>query len=176
MDMVDREKVAQFKARSQLFAREFEKLENRSAEIPEKWRADYEKLISRGSDVKGRIQAAAASIDTSYKFARDTMKIPAENINSLGFLPLIPLAFIAGSTAVTAYFVTDAQKFNAKVDELERLQQMGYDKDKAAEIADRGVIAVPNSIAGVWNNKMLRFAGLGLVAWWGYNKYIKKGK
>lgn len=172
-DMVDKEKIAAFKAKAQVFGQEFARLQSRRDKIPAKWQADFDRLMNRGQDVKERIQAAGASIDTSYRFARDTLKIPEQNISGLGIIPLIPLAFIAGSTAVTTYFVTDAQKFNAKVDELERLQEMGYTAEEAAEIADRGAISVPSPVAAVWNNKPLRFAGLALFAWWGYGKFIK---
>lgn len=173
MDMVDKQKVAAFKAKAQVFGQEFARLESRRDKIPAIWRGDFERMMGRGADVKQRIQAAADSIDTSYRFARDTLKIPEQNINGLGIIPLIPLAFIAGSTAVTTYFVTDAQKFNAKIDELERLQEMGYTADEAAAIVEKGAISVPAPIASVWNNRPLRYAGFALLGWYGYNKFIK---
>lgn len=173
MDMVDRDKVAQFKARARVFQSEFEKLRQREEKIPAAWRGEFVKLMERGDDVKERIKGAAVAMDTSYKFATDTLGIPAEQVNGLGIIPLIPLAFIAGSTAVTSYFITDAQKFNAKVDELERLQEMGYSAEDAARIASTGAISVPSPIAAVWNNRPLRYAGLALFGWWGYKKFIK---
>ena len=172
-DMVDREKVAQFKAKARVFQDQFARLKQRGDNVPEAWRADFDKLMVRGDDVKERIKAAAVAMDTSYKFATDTLGLPPETVNGLGIIPLIPLAFIAGSTAVTTYFVTDAQKFNAKMDELERLQEMGYTKEEAARIAERGVISVPAPVAAVWNNKPLRFVGLGLAGWLVYKKFLK---
>lgn len=170
---IDKDRIAKFKAQARVFSSEFERLKSRAPAIPERWRDEYARLLSQGETVKERIAASGAAIDTSYRFLRDSIGVPEEQINTMGFLPLVPLAFIGASTAVTSYFVTDAQKFNAKIDELERLQEMGYSAEEAAKIAGSNSISVPRPLAAFWNNPLLKWGSLGLVGWWGYRRYVR---
>lgn len=163
----------QFKARARVFADQHKKLKEREAAVPESMKAQYHTLVGRGEQIKERIKAVAGAVDSSARFAQNSLGVSRQDINTLGFLPLIPLALIAGSTVATTYFVTDAHKFNAEMDEIERLQEMGYSPEEAVKITKGGTIKVPTFLATLWNNRLARYGALGALGFVGYQKFIK---
>lgn len=174
MNTALKNKVATFKARAATFQEQLENLKAREQKVPKAWQGKYRQLMTRGEAIKEEAKAAAASIDSGYRLARGPLQMDDEQINGLGLLPLIPLAFISGSSAVMAYFANDAYTFNSKVDELERLQELGYDKEQAATMLDKPAGA-KGLLQTIWRSPPLRYGALAAIGFVGYKKLIAKG-
>jgi len=144
--------VDNFKTKSKDFLKLFETLQNRKsiAYQNEATKKEYDKLINKG----GWIYSTIADIAKKLDFFQDT--IGTNRLNSMGVLPLVPIAIIAGAVAVITAWMADALVLNKKLDVIERLALQGTDPVKLSESLSEGE-------AGLFNIDTSKYQSLLLL-------------
>jgi len=90
----------------------------------------YNKLMRNGARLKSTIQSTTQSIDSIY----DTLR-GAVGLGSLGLLPLVPVAVIAGSISALGIWITDAYVALKQLDERKVLINQGFTPTQITSIA-----------------------------------------
>jgi len=111
---------------------------------------EYADLMSRGQTIRSGVEratsvvdGAGSMIDSARNWFSDTFGLSglryAEGLagTQLGFIPLIPIAVVAGSLALIGKWVNDALVFNRRINEMKRLQSQGMTPNQAANIIDK---------------------------------------
>jgi len=89
-------------------------------------------------------------------------------LGALGVLPvLIPIAVIAGSLTAISYWITDAQKFQAKIEEQKRLEAQGIDPRQAAKMVEQKFGTVGGKLIGDLGT-VAKLAGIAGILFIGY--------
>lgn len=136
--------------------------------------AEYNDLLSRGSKIRstidyvtGAIDKAAAMYDSVKSWISETFGFgdidePIERYEQMGLIPLIPIAVIVAALAAITKWTSDAYEFNARLNEIQRLEAQGIGPREAAAIVertmDKGIFG-----GGVMGN-MIPLALLGVAA------------
>lgn len=133
----------------------------RNTRVPSNKQKEKDLLLSRAETIRKSIRGL-----TSWS---DTLRI--NEINGIGFLPLIPVAVIGGAVAAIGYWVTDYAKFAKSINYQNTLVSQGIPPEQAAMIANKQSESgsMLSNVSGII--KMLMLAGVGYVV---YTKFIKK--
>ena len=126
----------EFKARATEFAKQFSFLQGKSAVVARhpKLKADYTALMDRGAWVRSAIEKVTGATDTVVGWFKNLLGGVEVETRSLGFLPLVPVAIIAASTAAIAKWMSDAYVFGRKLRAVEDLEAKGLSPQEAAEL------------------------------------------
>lgn len=114
-------------------------------------RAERAKLIDRAGIIKSTIEKTTAGIDYVYgmwdKIFGNSQ--PVSGLGVLGFIPLVPVAVIAGAVGAVTYWITDAMKFLKRVNEVKALKAEGVSTRQAYAIVDKegGIIGLIKTVA-----------------------------
>lgn len=149
--------VDNFKTKARNFVSMYETLETKEniASKDPKIKADYDNLMSKGRWIYNVIADIAKKLD----FFNDTLG--TNKLNSMGALPLVPIAIIAGAVAVITAWMADALILSKKLDVIERLAGQGTDPVQLADKLKEGESGLPgfSAITGGFQKLLL----LGIV-------------
>lgn len=170
--------IERFKTRARHFWSLAEETRAKAPRVPPEWHPQYQRLIDRAENLRGRIEGTTTAIDTAYRHGQRVYGLDKSGLQNLGILPLVAWPVIAASSAAIAYFANDAITFNQKVDELERLQEMGYTRDEALQILEKptGGQAAGGWIMRVWSHPIGKTAIVGGVGYGLYKMWKNRGK
>lgn len=171
MNPPDVERIQKFKNQAAHFWELAEKTKANAPRVPPEWQREFNALTQRADSIRTKIEGTTAAVDTAYKHATNLYGVDNVAVNNLGLLPLIPWAVISASGAAISYFANDAITFNEKIDELERLEDMGYTREEAVEVLNTPTTA--QKAAGLLDNKVVRYGGLALIGF-GVYKLAKR--
>ena len=167
------ERIERFRRQAKDFKSRKDHLESQAPRVPPEWQNRYDRLLNQAADTRSKIEAATHAVDSAYRYGQQVYGLDRDNMNQLGILPLIPWAVVSAGGAAMAYFANDAATFNKKLDELERLQELGYSKQEALEILDKPRNAgAKNLFFRVWQNPLGKVAVAGGGLFLGY-KFAK---
>lgn len=111
--------VDNLKMKAQEFQRVFSELQADAANVPADLKSSYDSLMSRGNWVKAQIQSITNGIDFGFNMFSQTPLMNGVRqmggLNSLGILPLIPIAIITGGLAVIVAWLADAYTMQQKI-------------------------------------------------------------
>ena len=171
------EKIEKFRNQAQHFWQLAEKTKSNAPRVPHQWQPEFERLNKRAADIRTKIEGTTTAIDSAYRHGQKVYGLDKDNLDNLGILPLIPWAIISAGGAAMAYFANDAITFNEKVDELERLQELGYSEQQALEILEKPSSSqrAQSWVLTAWQNPLGKaaFIGAGL---WGFAKLNNRFK
>lgn len=81
-------------------------------------KAQYDILMARGASIKAKIESITRAIDNMYGAASSLFN-GVGNTEGLGFLPLIPIAVIAGAVTLISVWLIDALSMSQKLQAAE---------------------------------------------------------
>jgi len=157
----DKSALEKFRDKARIFQVKLKNLQSMKNDVKKypALQAEYNELVGKGSSIRSTIRTITGGVDNVVSwwnsiFGSDT------KLNSMGFLPLIPIAIVAGSVAAMGKWARDAYMFNRRFEEIKRLEKKGISPGKAAEIVagkePRGIVAgvarevmIPVTLAGV---------------------------
>jgi len=138
-----------FKAKASEFMIALDRL-NSIDNVPGNLQEEYSGLRSTADYVQGTINWITSTVDSvtgffSDYFGFDGVSGVRDYINgdnryndqSMGVIPLIPLAAISGAVALMSKFIVDVYVFERKVSEQKRLENTGMSPQQAAEVVDK---------------------------------------
>lgn len=111
--------------------------------------ADYTALMTRGAYVKSVITNTLTKLGNALSYAKSVVGM--EGMGSLGALPLVPIAIIAGALALITKWIADAVVTSRKLDQL----SVAYNDAKAAG-------ATPQQLAAIAHDAAMTNTGEGL--------------
>ncbi len=151
--------VANFKTKAKQFVSDYEQLKSREklAQSDPALANEYESLMSKGNWIYDTIISIARKID----FIGDN-----QTMNSLGALPLIPIAVIVGAIAAMTAWLADAYTMKQKLDSIERLQAGGADAVDIADAINNKGSLINVKGAPIQSLLILGVAGFALYAFW----------
>lgn len=169
------EKIDKFRNQAKHFWELAEKTRANAPRVPHQWQPEYERLNARASDIRTKIEGTTTAIDAAYRHGQQVYGQDKEGLDNLGILPLIPWAIISAGGAAMAYFANDAITFNEKVDELERLQELGYTQEEALAILEKPSTSqrAQNFFLTAWQHPLGKAAYIG-GAFWAFTKLNQK--
>lgn len=142
--------ITDFKAKAREFWTLWERLESREMEVANQSpdiKRQYAELLTRGENIRTKVEWITGLIDkaaNAYADVKDWLTdtfglgdLSYNQVAGLGVIPLIPVAIIGASVAAIGYWIKDAYQFNAKLDEIKRLERRGIPPDQAARIVER---------------------------------------
>ena len=96
-------------------------------------------LLKRGTTVKANINKITNTIDDAWtwlksKFGFDGLNDVATLSHGLGFVPLIPIAVVAGSVTLLVKWILDYSEFVKRYDYATELEQKGYSTTQINEL------------------------------------------
>lgn len=110
-------------------------------------KAKYNKLMNDGVGIRSKIEWVTAAIDKAANLYGDVKSwimdkfgfdgISDSQLAGMGILPLIPVAIIAAAVAAISYWTNDAYQFNAKLNEIQRLENKGISPVQAAKMVEQ---------------------------------------
>jgi len=149
----EKQSISTFKKKSNEFFNLWDSLTAKKkyiSRLPNDVKQEYLDLLDRGKFINDKIkwidglinQASAAYRNVKAWLSRtfglgDYEQLKNYNyqqLQGLGIIPLIPVAIIAGAVSFMGYWVNDAFQFNAKLNEIMRLEKKGLSPSKASEI------------------------------------------
>lgn len=150
--------IESFKNKVRAWWANVEKL--RATKVPANKQKEKDALLSRAETIRKTISGL-----TSWS---DTLRI--NELNGMGFLPLIPVAVIGGAVAAIGYWANDYAKFISTINYQNTLVSQGIAPERAAAIANQQ--AESGSLLGGLSGLMKMAALLG-VGWFLYKKFAK---
>ena len=133
--------VSDFKAKAIEFGQAFRSLQD---ETGTKGRPELEeerqKLIGRGNVIKKSIAYVTSGMDTFTRWGRETLGLDgAEQLqaDALGFVPLLPVAGIAGAITLMSGWLSSVYKFNKKLAKVKELEAKGVPSEKAFNLVNK---------------------------------------
>ena len=143
-DVVWYDVISKFKNYATKFASQYNELKNTGID-PDKYPelADEQlDLLRRGNSIQNSIREITGQVDSTWTWLKSQFGFSGladvSNLTpGLGFVPLIPLAVVAGSVALIAKWIFDYNEFSTKLSEVKRLEQKGYSSVQASEIVDK---------------------------------------
>jgi len=167
----DQGALESFKTRAAEFMQTFNFLKGKEPVIarhPE-LKSDYTSLMDKGDWVRAAIEKVTSGVDALTGWFRSTFG--AASADQLGFVPLIPLAVIAASTAAIAKWMSDAYTFSRRLSAIEKLEAGGMSPQQAADLV------AAQEPAGLLNFKLggampVYIIGIGALAYlmWRFRK------
>lgn len=141
----DKSTLQRFKDKAVEFMQVFTRL-GAMTDIPPNLQPEYTELMDTGSNIYGTVSWITSTVDSvtgffSDFFQFDGVQATKDYINgesdTLGVIPLVPIAAVTGAIAFMSKFVADVYLFERKVTEQKRLVNTGMSETQAAEIVDQ---------------------------------------
>lgn len=121
---------------------------------------EYNDLMDRSLSIRDKIRSITSSVNGAWQWLKDAVGL--DGLNELGFLPLIPIAVVAGSVTLMVKWISDAYEFNRKMEEIAKLQSKGVSAQQAANIVGQAGGGFSLFSAGTVS-KVLLVGGVGTV-------------
>jgi len=131
--------VQDFKSKAVEFGQAFRTLEDHSNLSPD-LEKERQKLLSRGSLIKKSIGYITGGLDTFTRWGRETFGLDGtEQLqnDALGFVPLLPVAGIAGAITLMTGWLGSVYKFNKKLAKIKELESKGVPSEKAFNLVNK---------------------------------------
>lgn len=171
-----------FRERVNKFWNTYTQLEQRSNEVPSDLQSEYSDIMARGSRIRATIEYITNTYDAVAEWVSDVFGFSGQDVGldgvfwrdvpngNLHAIQFVPLAVIAGASALIAKWLKDAYTMHRKLDEMKRLEDKGYDSARAAEIVNKTITGPGLLNLGV-NTKPLLLLGIaGIGLWYAYRK------
>lgn len=150
--------IESFKNKVRAWWANVEKL--RATKVPVNKQKEKDALLSRAETIRKTIRGL-----TSWS---DTLRI--NELDGMGFLPLIPVAVIGGAVAAIGYWANDYAKFAKAINYQSTLVSQGIAPDQAAIMAQQQAESGSTlfQLSGI-----MKIAALMGIGWFVYKKYVK---
>jgi hypothetical protein len=172
-----------FRNRVDKFWNVYRNLETRREEVPDKLAPEYNAVMERGGRIRATIESVTNTYDAVADWVSDIFGFSGTDVGldgvfwsdvprgNLGAVQFVPLAVIAGSSALIAKWLKDAYTMERKLNEMNRLKEQGYNADRAAEIVNKTVSGPGLLNIGGFNMKpLLWIAAIGGGIWYANRK------
>lgn len=138
--------LSRFRTKAQEFMQAVARLDA-ITDVPPNLQEEYRTLQGRAGVVKNSIAWITETVDNITGFFSDVFQfdgvsavrdyINNDTPNTLGFVPLLPIAAITGALALMGKFIADVYLFERKIAEQQRLVARGISEQEAAQIVDQ---------------------------------------
>ena len=174
-----------FRKRVNQFWDTYVSLNNRASEVPANLREQYQDVMNRGDRIKATIEYVTNTYDAVSDWISDVFGFNGMNgldnamprdvirqvkLDGLGAVPFVPIAVIAAASGLIIKWLKDAYTMNRKLDEYKRLQDQGYDAERAADIVNKTVSGPGFFNLGVNLKPLMWIVGGGALLWIGHKQ------
>lgn len=180
---LDRPSVMQsFTDRVNKFWTQYRQLESRGNEVPAQLQDEYNRIMEKGGTIRATIEYVTNTYDAVAEWVSDVFGFSGTDVGldgvmwrdglngNLGVVQFVPLAVIAASSTMIVKWLKDAYTMQRKLDEVQRLENKGYDSKRAAEIVDKTIGSKGLLNIGVSMKPLLLIGGAGAALWYASRK------